>query len=137
MRKKEILKQLEVLRAKNACLKKTNMKLIEKSEELSKTVQWYKTNSDDTEEMFTKELEMRMKAEKNKEKAVNACRKYREQNIALKKRIALLENNLNSIMDSYSVNEKSLHKVVEANSVMAGKLSVYEKFKTEDGGTLV
>lgn len=57
---------------------------------------------------------------KDKEKAVKACRKYRE-------RANLLEHNLNNLIDTYQSNENNLFEAVKQNAFLAGQVQAYQK----------
>lgn len=54
-----------------------------------------------------------------KEKAVKACRKYRE-------KLNLVYGNLKNLNDTYSSNEVNLCKAIEQNIYLSGQLKMYK-----------
>lgn len=65
-----------------------------------------------------------LKLRDEKDKAVKACKKYREN-------INLLYNNLLNLNDTYSENEENLRNVIEQNLFLAGQLEAYKKIYGE------
>lgn len=66
------------------------------------------------------------KADEDKQKAVKACRKYREMNKELRARIELLEENHEALVCTIAENDRAWNKLVEEYQYTVGQLKVYE-----------
>lgn len=101
-------------------------------EELEKELDWYNgilaKVQNENFELFKENLQLK----EDKEKAVKACRKYREINKKLLEENALLHNNVDAIIHTYNESNNALAQVVQSNQYMAGQLKVYKEFYNEN-----
>lgn len=89
-------------------------------ERFDAAVSIYNEAYDEVSEELVERRKMIIKLIKDKEKAVKACRKYRE-------RANLLEDNLNNLIDTYQSNENNLFEAVKQNAFLAGQVQAYQK----------
>lgn len=89
-------------------------------ERFDAAVSIYNEAYDNVLEELVKKRKMIIKLIKDKEKAVKACRKYRE-------RANLLEHNLNNLIDTYQMSEEDSFEMEKHILFLAGQLEAFQK----------